>query len=54
MSAARRRRPRRRQRQLGVGYDKAAKLVGRMEKEGLVGLPSGKASGRREVLVPAL
>jgi len=25
-----------------------------MEKEGLVGLPSGKASGRREVLVPAL
>ncbi len=42
------------QRQLGVGYNKAAKLVEQMEKEGVVGPPSGKAGGRREVLVQAL
>jgi S-DNA-T family DNA segregation ATPase FtsK/SpoIIIE len=39
------------QRQLGVGYNKAAKLVEQMEKEGVVGPASGKAGGRREVLV---
>ncbi|MEZ4339585.1 MAG: DNA translocase FtsK 4TM domain-containing protein [Sandaracinaceae bacterium] len=42
------------QRQLGVGYNKAAKLVEKMEQEGVVGPPSGKAGGRREVLVQAL
>jgi S-DNA-T family DNA segregation ATPase FtsK/SpoIIIE len=39
------------QRQLSVGYNKAAKLVERMEREGVVGPPSSKAGGRREVLV---
>ena len=42
------------QRQLNVGYNKAAKLVEQMEKEGVVGAASGKAGGRREVLVSAL
>ena len=39
------------QRRLSVGYNKAAKLVERMEQEGVVGPPSSKAGGRREVLV---
>ena len=39
------------QRQLSVGYNKAAKLVERMEQDGVVGPPSSKAGGRREVLV---
>ncbi len=39
------------QRQLSVGYNKAAKLVERMEQEGVVGPPSSKAGGRREVLI---
>jgi len=41
------------QRQLSVGYNKAAKLVERMEKEGVVGPANGKAGGRREVLAQA-
>ncbi len=39
------------QRQLSVGYNKAAKLVEQMEREGVVGPPASKAGGRREVLV---
>jgi S-DNA-T family DNA segregation ATPase FtsK/SpoIIIE len=42
------------QRHLSVGYNKAAKLVEQMEKDGVVGPPSSKAGGRREVLVQAV
>jgi len=37
------------QRQLRVGYNSAARLIERMEKEGLVGQPDHV--GRREVLI---
>lgn len=42
------------QRQLSVGYNKAAKLVDKMEAEGVVGPASRKAGGRREVFVQPL
>jgi S-DNA-T family DNA segregation ATPase FtsK/SpoIIIE len=38
------------QRRLGVGYNKAASIIERMEKEGIVG-PANHA-GKREILVP--
>ena len=41
------------QRNLSVGYNKAAKLVDRMEQSGVVGPASSKAGGRREVLIEA-
>jgi S-DNA-T family DNA segregation ATPase FtsK/SpoIIIE len=40
------------QRRLGVGYNKAATLVERMEKEGFISTPNG--AGKREVLIPEL
>ncbi|MEM7604485.1 MAG: DNA translocase FtsK 4TM domain-containing protein [Myxococcota bacterium] len=42
------------QRQLSVGYNKAAKLVDKMEAEGVVGPAASKAGGRREVFVQPL
>ncbi|MEZ4288476.1 MAG: DNA translocase FtsK [Polyangiales bacterium] len=41
------------QRKLGIGYNKAANLVEKMEEQGVVGPPSSKAGGRREVLINA-
>jgi S-DNA-T family DNA segregation ATPase FtsK/SpoIIIE len=38
------------QRRLGIGYNRAASMIERMEKEGIVG-PANHA-GKREILVP--
>ncbi|RIK86388.1 MAG: cell division protein FtsK, partial [Hyphomicrobiales bacterium] len=38
------------QRRLGIGYNRAASIIERMEKEGIVG-PANHA-GKREILVP--
>jgi S-DNA-T family DNA segregation ATPase FtsK/SpoIIIE len=38
------------QRRLGIGYNRAASLIERMEKEGLISEPNH--SGKREILVP--
>lgn len=42
------------QRQLTIGYNKAAKLVDKMEHEGVVGPANPKAGGRREVFASSL
>jgi S-DNA-T family DNA segregation ATPase FtsK/SpoIIIE len=39
------------QRQLGIGYNRAAAIMERLEADGIVG-PAGHG-GRREILVPA-
>jgi len=39
------------QRRLGIGYNRAASLIERMEREGLIG--AANATGKREILVPA-
>ena len=39
------------QRRLGVGYNKAATLIERMEQEGVISSPNGQ--GKREILVPS-
>jgi S-DNA-T family DNA segregation ATPase FtsK/SpoIIIE len=38
------------QRRLGIGYNRAASLIERMEKEGLIG--AANHAGKREILVP--
>ncbi len=38
------------QRRLGIGYNRAASLIERMENEGLIGAPNH--AGKREILVP--
>ena len=38
------------QRRLGIGYNRAASIIEKMEKEGIVG-PANHA-GKREILVP--
>ena len=38
------------QRRLQIGYNKAASLIERMEKEGLIS--AANATGKREILVP--
>lgn len=40
------------QRRLGVGYNKAANLIERMEKDGYVSPPNG--AGKREILIPPI
>ena len=40
------------QRRLRVGYNRAARMIERMEREGLVA-PAGEAGKPREVLMPA-
>ncbi len=38
------------QRRLGIGYNRAASLIERMEKEGIIG--AANHAGKREILVP--
>ena len=38
------------QRRLGIGYNKAASIIERMEQEGIVG--AANHAGKREILVP--
>ena len=38
------------QRRLGIGYNRAASLIERMEQEGIIG--AANHAGKREILVP--
>jgi S-DNA-T family DNA segregation ATPase FtsK/SpoIIIE len=40
------------QRRLGIGYNRAASLIERMEQEGMIGAPN--RTGRREILIDAV
>ncbi len=48
--ASARRRPRYIQRRLQIGYNRAARLIERMEEDGMISKPNHQ--GKREILLP--